>query len=160
MKSVEAPEYVIPTTVWFDHVDRFYRIVPHALYFSGTLGFVFRGILRDGEVDMTKGPGSPSSNEDEMISQVVKGASQILKNIPSDRAERSRRLLGAVYIIIDRLSCLRIALDSDSIRIGREERSDCDLQITDVLFGPFNFYADNREAFVGGHDVSDNSLTK
>ena len=49
VKFVEQPQRVVPPFVWFDRVDCVYSILPHALYFSRTFGFVFRGTVRNWE---------------------------------------------------------------------------------------------------------------
>jgi hypothetical protein len=54
--------------------------------------------------------------------------------------------------MINHPSSLGIALGSNEIRICRQERLDFDLQITDMFFGPFEFYADKRESVFGTHD--------
>src|SRR5579872_6780722 len=84
VEFVEFPEHVIRTLVRLDCVDRIYGILPHPSYFSRRFGCVFCGIVRNGEIDMLPWTARCASGSDheERISQMIKGAPQILKNLP------------------------------------------------------------------------------
>ena len=58
--------------------------------------------------------------------------------------------------IVDQLARLRIALGPDFIWIGIQEGAPCALEITDVLFGPFNFELDKCKSFIGSHGLASN----
>ena len=47
VKLVDSPERVIPTTVRFERINRFYSFGAHALYFSSLFPFVSSGVLRN-----------------------------------------------------------------------------------------------------------------
>jgi len=153
VKSMESPEKFIPTFVWFESVDRFYRVLPHSLYFSRRFGVVPCGIFGNGEVDVPSGHDARTANEYELVSQMVQGTPEILNNIANNRTEVAGDLLDGRGKIMDQLSRLRIALCGNYIWLGRcsEKRTDFDMQVTDVLLGPLNFYADKSESFVSCH---------
>jgi hypothetical protein len=157
VKSVEDPERVIPSLVWFDRVDRVYGTLPHALYFSGSFSFVYRGIVNNRKVDVLERPLPVCSHKDQMISQMVQGAPEILENVTNNGGYSDRNIADAGQII-NELSRLRIALGPDYIWLGIKEGSDPAFQVTDVLFGPFNFYPDKRESFVSGHNFQGGNL--
>lgn len=152
VKFVETPERIIPTLVWFNRVDSFNRIWPHALYFSSSVGFVLRGVVGVRNRETGLPIGRSAADENELISQVVKGAPDIMECVSSDNRQSHGDFTHADKII-DQLSCLRVALGSDYVWVGHKERPDFCLKITDVLFGPFDFYADKREPFIRGHGV-------
>lgn len=140
VKLVEDPKRVVPTFVWFDSVDRVYGVLPHSLYFSNRFGCVFRGIIRNREVDMLRWTArrAPRPGHEKCIGQMIESTSEILKDIPGDSGDSFWNLPNT-HQIIDQLSGLRIALSSDYIGIGCEKGFDFRLQIKDVLFGPLNF---------------------
>ena len=150
VKFVEQPERVVPTFVWFDRVDCVYGILPHALYFSRAFGFVFRGTFKNRERCPKRG--FLASNQDKLMGQVVQRTSEIVQSVAGDCRKR-RRSLRKINDVKRKLSRLRIALASDYIWLGeaKSESIDYGRQVVDVLFGPFDFYADKRESFVGRH---------
>ena len=139
VKSVECPEIIIPTLVWFERVDCFERLIPRTLHFSVFLGFVFLGIACDREIYPDRiwriVPGVVTNN---LVGQMVQGTHQVLNGIASNKGKTFGGRLNA-RDVINELSRLRIALGPDSIGCGMEESSDLAVNITDVLFGPFNF---------------------
>jgi len=49
IKLMDAPERIVPTFVWAERINSFYRFWPHALYFSSLTGFVSIEVLRNRE---------------------------------------------------------------------------------------------------------------
>lgn len=139
VKTVQTPERIIPTLIWFDSVNRFYSRLRHSPYFSGRFGFVFRGIVADREIGLLGRSRAASNNE--LVSHVVKGAPKTVEHIADDDGDMDGSLLNAVNVV-DQLSSLRIALGVDCIGIGHKERPDFCLNITEVLFGPFDLRPD------------------
>lgn len=117
VKSIETPELVIPSFVWFDRIDSFYRLWPHSLYFSRLSDFVFRGRVKDGG-----------------IHSLIKILGESLSNNSRDL----RRQLPDFGEIVDKLSCLRIGLGADFIGVGIKKGFENDIEVLDVLFGPFD----------------------
>jgi hypothetical protein len=81
----------------------------------------------------------------------VKGAPQVLKGVPGDSGDEGR-CFGYADDIPVGLKELSIRLYSDHIRVGVLEGDHLGFEITDVLFGPFNFYADKIESVIGCHE--------
>jgi hypothetical protein len=153
VKSIKSPEEISPTSVWFDEVNRVEYVLPGALYFSSLFGFVFRGIVGDWEINpvgLRRAVVGASAYQ--LEGQVIEGAHQILDRIPGDERNGTGSWFDAADII-DGLSRLRIALDTDFIWVGIEESPDLALKITDVQFGPFNFRPDLREPLVNRHET-------
>ncbi len=152
VKRMEPPENFIPTFVWFDRMDSVYGILPHSLYFSNHAGFVFRGVIKNREINMPSVPAaSPTgTNLEKLEGHMVKGASEVLQNITDDCADGRKNVFNADEVI-GVLSRLWVALGFDYIWIGGKEGFTRDIQIIDVLFGPFDFYADNCDSFIGSH---------
>jgi len=139
VKLMETPKRIVPSAVWFDRVNCFYSVWPHTRYFSSATGFVSRGVIEDRKVCL-RGRGT-TANDNKIVGQMVEGAPKIVNQIPGDSGHSKGRLPNAEEII-DQFSSLRIMLGSDYIWVGHQERANFNLKITEVLFGPFNFYAD------------------
>jgi hypothetical protein len=137
VKSVETPKCVIPTLVWFDSVDLVYGVLPHAPYLSKLSGFVFRGGVEDRKVHVSEGAGPSGSYLDELIGQVIEGAPEVLQDVASDGGDINVNVLDTDQVV-DGLSRLRIALGSDYVGVGVEKGFEGNIQLLDVLFGPFD----------------------
>jgi len=146
VKFAEYPELVsLSSLVRFGCVDCVYGILPHALYLSIALGFVFRGVgPTDREVDKVFGGGLARSGQMKLVGQVVESTSKVLDHITSDEQDVCRHVLNT-HDIVDQLSRLRIVLGPDSIWLGSEERLPCDIEISDVLFGPFDLEPSRKQ---------------
>jgi hypothetical protein len=144
---VEAPEGVtlisVPSSVWFDVIDEVDRILLKSLYFSQRLGFVFRGTIEDGKINVRADTSSLTAGgkTEQLKGKVVQSAPEILNYIADDQRDNKWNRSDADYII-DQLSRLRIALGINWIWLGRKEGAHLDIQVTDVLFGPFDFRLD------------------
>jgi len=140
VKAVQDPEIVpLPSVVWFERAERIDSILPHALYFSANMAFVFRGFRSDEKAGFVPIPGrTASSNEVKLLGEMIEGASEILHSISKDHGDNDGNRTNFGYIM-DWLSCLRIALGPDYIWACSVKGPDCAIQISDVLVGPFNF---------------------
>lgn len=49
-------------------------------------------------------------------------------------------------------SSLRIKLHSNSLEVNFVRRQESTFQLIEMLIGPFNFYPNQSESVVGGHD--------
>jgi hypothetical protein len=152
VKVVQAPERPVSrehftrTFVRFDCADKVYSVLPQALYFSNSFGFVLRGGRVNRETDFrilnTRTP-----RVEELTDYVIKGAPQISQHIPNNSGDFWRNGLRAMDVI-NQLPRLRVALSANVISIGVtkslsvNEPIDSRLQVTEVLFGSLNFYAD------------------
>lgn len=137
VKAMQAPKDIIPSLVWFDRADRVYRGLVHAIYLSSVSGLVFRGIVKDGERGLCgKFPFVVSPNK--RVSEVIKGAPEVLQDLPGQQIDERRDILNR-NCVIDRLSGLRIALYSEAIGVLRPEVFDSFAEITEVIVGPLDF---------------------
>jgi hypothetical protein len=142
----------LPSIVWFGTIDRVYSVLPQALYFSRSAGFELRGATVGREINVAIANGSGIVDKPQLLSQVVQGAPEILQNISGDCSNGIRYFFDSKKII-DQATRLRVALGPDFIRVGVEEDPDLSLEIDDVLFGPFNFYLNERKPFISSHDL-------
>ena len=139
VQSVENPEQVIPSFVWFESVNRVESLLSRSLHFSVFSGFVFRASLCNGEIN----PAGirrvvPSITTHDLVGEIVKRTPEILNSVSSNQGNKFRDGINAQHVI-NQLACLRISLGPDFIRVGIEEGSQIFIKITDVLFGPFDF---------------------
>lgn len=154
VKFVQAPEIAVSkdtarrTFVWFDRADYVYNILPKALYFSNTSGFVFRGRGADREPEMIERSLARKSSAENPVNSVIQGTPQILDNISRDSGNDNRDV-SEIGNVIDQLARIRIALGPDRIGLGfaKTEVGECLLQVSEMLFGPFNFYPDTFNPF-------------
>lgn len=153
VKLVDLPENISPTFVWFESIDRFYRILPYTLYFSRCFGLVFCGAFGNGEVDVPARRDTTIRNKEKLVGQMVQRTPQVVDNTTSNRGNLDRHMIGSSRDVIDQLSCLRISLGADYVWLGtrREEGPHLHLQFTDVLLGPSNFCADQRQPLISFH---------
>lgn len=136
---VQTPENLsLPSLVWFDSADCIYGVLPHSLYLSKTSGFVFKGAISDREVDSVFTSAIRSATKSE--SQVIQGGPQILNGITSDSEDYRADWLNVRDTV--RGSSLRINLADSFIWPSLEEPVNLDIQIRDVMVGPFDFDPD------------------
>ncbi len=152
IEAVKYPQSVpLPSLIWLDTAKHIYGVWPKVLYFSLKFGFKVRGALSDDEVIPFLRTGwSVRPDEKQLLSNVIKDASQVVDCISSNGRNAIWHGVSSDYII-DQLAHLRIALGPDFIRLGIKEGFDLGFKIRDVLFGPFNFYLDERNPFIGSH---------
>jgi len=138
VEFMEHPKGVpVPSLVRLNSIERFYRSIPQSLYFSRLSGVVFRGGVKNRECDILLAPVSPPINP-ELHCGVIQGASQVEDRIASDYGDFSWDSPERLHVI-DWTSRLRITLGSDCAWVGRFEGPECGIEISDVLFGPFEF---------------------
>lgn len=161
VQIVERPEQSpFPTRIWFDRVDSVYRILPHALYWSSLVGLeslqlaslrpVTIAVSPDGEVEVVGVRLRDTVNEEKLIGQVVKSAPQFVNDGPGPKSDRYRGVANT-RDVINQLSCLRIALGPDFIRLRLKEVAKFNLKIQEMLVGPFGLVQDYGQSFIGCH---------
>lgn len=142
VEFVDMPERTIASDVRLYTADEFLRFGMDLLYFSLAngrcilLGTLLQIILTDREVRIL--PGGSAISLDKLPSQMIKGASQVVDSISDDCANLVGNRLDAVDIE-GYVRNLRYVLGPQSIGFRIAEGSDSNIQIADVLFGPFNF---------------------
>ena len=136
--SRENPEKIISSLVWFERIDCGERVLSSALYLSLFFGFVFCGVVRNREINpIGIWRCVPGIRTDKLVGEMIEGTHQILNDISCNERQALRRGFDAGDII-DQLSRLRITLGADFIGLRVQETRDFALQISDVLFGPFD----------------------
>lgn len=93
VEFVEFPEQVVPAFVWFEGVDSFDGRLRHAIYFAKAVLFVIRGAFVDREIDVAKGivfvgrnSKAVCSDKDQLVSEMIQGASEVGKNVCNELA--------------------------------------------------------------------------
>src|SRR5690242_3559271 len=90
------------------------------------------------------------SHDNQLESQMVKGTSEIVDHISSDSGN-----IGFINVKWPEFKAwlrgIGIVLEADRLKGCFAQRKDSRLQLIEVLLGPFNFYADQRDSVVGGH---------
>ena len=144
VKSIEHPKKVIPTFVWFDCVDGVYGCLPRSLYLSQLLGFVFRGVVLNREINPIRvGRVVIGGRANQLVSEMIESTHPVLDGITSHQGDGVWHRLD-VADVINQLSRVRIALGRDFIRVGLEKAENLNINVADVLFGPFDFRCDLR----------------
>jgi hypothetical protein len=151
VKAVKDGEIrTIPSIVWFDTVDRVYSILPQALYFSNRVGFVLRGGTVGRKLDARGHGCAEIVNEKQLRNEMVKGTPEILNNIPGDGGNFVGNGISLRQIKLY-LAGLHVLFFNDSVGIGAKG-VDSHCEISEVLFGPLDFYLNERKPLFGGHD--------
>ena len=145
VKLVETPKRVVPSFVWFDRVDSFYSRLPHGTYFSFLAELVSLGVTEDRKAYFPPRR-VPLFPDDKRVCEIVQGPPKVVDSVAQDGGKLQRNIPHARHIK-NQIQHIRITLASDQIglKIAAQKSSDCDIQVTDVLLGPFDFYTDTRE---------------
>lgn len=136
VKLVEFPQHVVPSTVRLESVYSIFKGLGNSFCFSDRLGYVLLQTLADREVSMLQDV--PSRIRDEAVSKVVQSGTEIMGSVTSQQRDTHGNRLELIQKI-SRGSIFDVKLGRDLIWVERKELSDLSVQITDVLFGPFNF---------------------
>lgn len=153
VKLMDSPERIVPAFVWFERIDSFYRFWPHALYFSSLVGFITSEVLRNREFDFSGGFTAGRADEDKLVRQMVKSGTQIVNDVASSshsiegQSRQSDKLVAHSETCLDAISRLKVMLSSRYCNVLCDEKVGC--KVTEVLFGPLDFYADENQSIVG-----------
>ncbi|MGB8886768.1 MAG: hypothetical protein WCC87_08585 [Candidatus Korobacteraceae bacterium] len=138
VELMDVPEDLSgPSSVWFDCVDLFYRLIPHALYTSVPHGFVFRGVFGNGKANVPERADSACSNRNQMDGQMVKRTPEIVSHVSHYRGNVRGDVLEHSQVV-RALTHVRIILERNRICACVAEGSPSGLQFLDLLFGPFD----------------------
>lgn len=139
VKQMQTHQVFIPSSVRVESVDHLYRLWGDSLYFSGRFGFV---MLQTLFADRERGivVGGLAVRQNQLPDKMVKGGSEVLENISDDKGKifGNRFTLTQLY---DEVSSLRLSLSDERIGIGwfGEKAMNPSIQVSDVMFGPFDF---------------------
>src|SRR5207244_1531652 len=130
---VKGPQGVIPSLVRLYRIeDRVHNVRPRNLYLSIQRGYHFLRSLQDGK---TEPPcGDPAGLGHNLPGDVVKGGAQVMDGIANEQRDFIGQWLGFKLQDVDAL----IVLDTKSVEVRFQKGVDTGLQITDVMFGPFD----------------------
>src|SRR5437667_1425655 len=152
VKLMDVPQSVVPTHVRLYRTEQFFRTGAHLVYFSLTNGrCVLLATLRtiaDREISVFVRAASTSL--DKLPREMIQRTSQVVDGISDYQCEVCRDRLNSSDLQSYVTNC-RLFLDAKCIRLRVAEGTDGGIQITDVLFGPFNFQADSVDS---GHALS------
>lgn len=152
MEAIENPQLVpLSSLISVDTAESFYRILPQYLFYSSHCGFVFRGGIANGEIKFPVEIDSGCNLQ--LAGQMIQGTSKVIKRVPGNCADVDGNRIDFGHVI-DRSSCLRVALGSNFIWPSIAEDADGSIEIHDVLFGPFNFNHGQSQSFGGSHIVT------
>jgi hypothetical protein len=146
VKFIEAPEFLSPAAVWVERADSVFSFLGHSLYFSFKYGFVLCGSLGNGKPSNTVS-GLVPVGQDKVPSKMIEGSSEILQDVPNN----SREVIGerrAFAKLKNQISSFRLVLSENWIWCGApsEEEMDTPIELSDVMFGPFDFQANGLDA--------------
>lgn len=148
VEAMENPELVpLPSLVRFDTEERIYGVLPESLLLSLNEGHVLRGIETKGKVELSI-KCARILDEQKLSSQVIKGGAEVLDCIPSKGGDAWMDSINSSQVEAD-LSSIRILLGFDTIGFGCAKDAQLAIEISDVLFGPFNFDVDQGQSVVG-----------
>ena len=140
VQIVENPESrALSTLIRFASVNCIYSTLRYPFYFPSKSACVFLGVIKDGESGLL-GWGR-AVEENKLIGEVVKGASEIVDNVSNNKSDFDGRRLDVEYAV-NVIPGLQIALTFESIGFATYEIIPREFQIAEVLPGAFNFYAD------------------
>ena len=136
VKPMKLPHRIVPSIAIYHTENEPLGLGADALYFGYGSGFKSFGSLSDRE-SVTKGI-TLSIRSNQITNEAIKSGSQVVDNVSDDTAK------GDWNTFLDQhaaniLAGLRIYLSYQSVWVGIMECIDCNLEVLNVAFGPFNF---------------------
>lgn len=154
VQFVEYPEIMaLPVFIRFGAPDFILGILPHSMYLSSKRGFVNMGTLENRESRPIGDREGMAANIDKMTGQMIQRASHVVDRVSGKKTDWIGHRLNVareedIKILISRL---RVWLGVEGVKLALEKPIPSGFQITEVLLGPFDFYADTRETFSSRH---------
>jgi hypothetical protein len=150
VELVEPPERVVLSLIRFGVLDEVHRSLRRSMYFGGVAGFKSLGALEDWKSvlfadGVTLGP-------NHLTDEQVEGGAEVVDTISGDSAPVERRLLGD-FDPPDQISRIRLVITNGSVRLVVLEPLVPGLEVTEVMFGPFDLYPNPGEVGLAGHDL-------
>lgn len=143
VEFVDFPEgYRSTVSVRLQTVDESFGLDPHSIYLSNLAGFVSRKILCDWERSVTGGVVPVGKNQ--LVGQVVKGATQVMNDISSDAEEVEGRLANITLdrIWADYLSTIKVRLTQANVSLRFTEPSSFRYEVIEMCLGPLKLGLD------------------
>ncbi|MFZ0890720.1 MAG: hypothetical protein WA005_19950 [Candidatus Binataceae bacterium] len=142
-EAVEIPERCVPSLVRLERSDETHRFIAGTLYFSQQSGFKFLDAIENRKARLV-GNG-PTVRLNQFTGKVVKARTEAVDRVCGDNGEPERRFFQNPGFG-DFLAGLWICIDKDRIYFAVKESPDLGVEITDVLFGPFDLCNDWSDA--------------
>src|ERR1043166_3441475 len=137
----QVPKRIVLRLIAFERERDLERRLPRGLFFSPHSGFQYLGTLLDRKGVLALPIGFAGPRIGGFPPEKVQGGTEIVDRIPGDRSPDSRNRIGIGSPLPseNQLPVLRIVFREDGIGWGfDEELLSTGLEITDVLFGPFD----------------------
>jgi hypothetical protein len=150
VELVELPERVVCSLVRFGFLYEIHRSLRHSLYLSSVVGFKNIGTPEDGESGIVGDALAPGA--DYLANEQIEAGTEVVDAISYDCAPRERRLFGD-FDPPDQISRIRLVITNGSVRLVLLEPLVPGLEITEVMFGPFDLYPNPGEVGLAGHDL-------
>ena len=137
VELMDMPEGIVSSDVRLYRTQDFFSAHRHLVYFSLANGrCILLGTFADGEVSVFVR--SSTASFDQLPNKMVEGTPEIVNGISDHQVDFVGDGLNTADIKSYMLN-LSFRLDSKRIRLRVAEHANPAIQITDVLFGPFNF---------------------
>jgi hypothetical protein len=152
VRIVKGPKRRVSALVWFDPVDSFYRRFPRSCYFSSLEGVVFLGCIEDGKCyELPSALAYPPalSSLNQLESKMIQGATQVLDNVSGNGQHLKSGDRQSRKILLS-LQSLRISIGANYTLVSVPKIGGCDIEINEVFFGPFDFYANENQSGLSG----------
>ena len=143
VEFTEEPERVITSDMTLHVADEFSRLNADSIYYSALDGrCVLLKTIADRETRLSSRGSVICCNQ--LPHKMVQGTSKIVDGIPYEENDVCRHSPNVTDIKSRMLDCgYRVRLGPNSIGLRFTERANSDIQVVNVLFGPFNFGANS-----------------
>ena len=149
VELVEPPERVVLSLIRFGVLDEIHRSLRRSIYFGGVAGFKSIGALEDGKSVLFADGVALGTNH--LANPQVEGRTKVVDAIPGDGAPEKGRLIED-FDPVDQISRIGLVIGNGSVGLSLKEPLDQRLEITEVMFGPFDLYPDPGEIGLASHD--------
>jgi len=155
IKVMNHPQRSIPSLVWFEGIDSFYRRLPRALYFSSLQSFIVLGHIENGKADSFTAPCSdrPSlSGLHELKREMVESTPKVLQHVASN-GEKFKTRKGWGFERPGFFSCFRVHIGLNNLEVLITPDFRTRLEVLEVIFGPFEFDQDKYKPIFSGEVI-------
>jgi hypothetical protein len=149
VELVESPERIVLSLIRFGFLDEVHRSLRRSIYFGGVAGFKSIGALEDRKSVLFADRIALGTNH--LANEQVEGRTNVVDAIPGDGAPEKRRLLGD-FDSPDQIARMRLVITNGSVGLSLKEPLIPGLEITEVMFGPFDLCPNPGEIGFAGHD--------
>jgi hypothetical protein len=150
VKFVQAGEVcTTPSVVWFETADRFYSVLPQALYLCSKGGLKLCGANVRGELNPVWHWDAGIIEYKKLNDEMIHSASEVMDTVASNSRQIRWSGINPRDVIVQ-LSSLRITLDGELIGLSVIEGPNLGIEFTEMRFGPFDFCPDASKSLVDG----------